>query len=796
MQSTVAVILMGWLALFPRAFGQAYQWTTLAGNAGGEGISDGTGSAAHFDGVLGLGTDKAGNFYLSNYYTNTIKKMTPDGKVTTLAGMAVADGSLAAPLFNDPVGVATDSKGNVYVANNDNETISKITSDGETTVFAGMAVVIGDKDGKGAKARFNLPSGIVVDKADNLYVTDSDNATIRKITPAGKVTTFAGKSGVTDPVDGTRATARFSFPTAIAMDQQGNLYVADGYTCIRKITPAGVVTTLAGDPSSGGYQDGMGSGALFSNPTGLACDAAGNVYVADLGSETIRKVTPDGVVSTVAGEAWMQDEKDGVGSGAHFAAPYSVCMGNDGALYVGEDSTLRRVALDGTVTTVAGSVSIEGSADGSAANATFNSPLGLAVDGDGSSYVINENAVRKIAPDGTTITFAGKADSSGITDGSGTDARFNEPGDLVMDSHGNIYVADSGNQRIRKISPDGQVTTLKDESDQPLTFPSPLSSVAVDGTGTLYVGAGEAVFKVVGEKTVSLLAGDEGVEGKVDGTGSAVQFDWPSGLAVDGNGNVFVADANNNVIRKITPDGVVSTVTVNSAGPFGSYIFDPRHLLVDASGNLFITSVQLVTEITAAGDLHTLGGMASDENLIGDGVGKEAQFDSPEGIAIGANGDLYIADSSRVVVGQPLSYQPDVIVATQYYGTAGDNDYNMTSQWYEWYESDLKGKQSETVTLEIQNDGTENDSFVLTAGAGNQKVRIKYFAGTTDVTSQIVTGTFQTATLAPNGVFFLQMKLTGKGANPGLLNNVLVKVVSATDASAVDAGVITAVGVK
>ena len=185
-----------------------------------------------------------------------------------------------------------------------NDTIRKITPAGVVTTFAGTAGQSGSADGTGAAARFTNPEGTAVDGAGNVYVADTFNDTIRKITPAGVVTTLAGTAGQGGSADGTGAAARFAFPTGVAVDGAGNVYVADtDNDTIRKITPAGVVTTLAGTAGQSGSADGTGAAARFNSPFGLAVDGAGNIYVADEDNDAIREITPAGVVSTLAGTA-------------------------------------------------------------------------------------------------------------------------------------------------------------------------------------------------------------------------------------------------------------------------------------------------------------------------------------------------------------------------------------------------------------------------------------------------------------------------------------------------------------
>jgi serine/threonine protein kinase, bacterial len=290
----------------------------FAGDIQASGSADGVGVAARFSGPLGVATDTAGNVYVADGENNTIRKITPAGVVTTLAGtvgvIGSADGTGAAASFHFPQGIATDSTGNVYVADFSNNTIRKITPAGVVTTLAGTApppslggphaVMGGSADGTGAAAGFNGPTGIATDSAGNLYVGDTNNQTIRKITPAGAVTTLAGTAHLLGSTDATGAAARFTLPQGVATDSAGNVYVADeGNSIIRKITPAGVVTTLAGTAGVLGGTDATGAAASFRFPVGVSTDSAGNIYVADTGNHTIRKITPNGAVSTVVGVA-------------------------------------------------------------------------------------------------------------------------------------------------------------------------------------------------------------------------------------------------------------------------------------------------------------------------------------------------------------------------------------------------------------------------------------------------------------------------------------------------------------
>ena len=329
-------------------------------------------------------------------------------QISTYAGTAVsgdADGVGSAAQFSNPTSIAVDSSGNSYVVDCENQTIRKILPGGVVTTLAGSPGVAGSADGVGSAATFRFyyqeiilgefypveGGGIVADPAGNLYVADTGNCTIRKITPAGVVTTFAGTAGAAGSADGTGSTAQFRDPRGLALDAAGNLYVADsGNDTIRKITPAGVVTTLAGSPGVAGSANGMGSAATFGSPYGVAVDASGNVYVSEVGNNIIREITPLGQVSTLAGLAGTGASTDGIGSAARFLSPSALAIDAAGILVVadsGNDAIRLVEPATGVVTTAAGLPGSPGNADGAGSSARFDYPMGIAVDAAGNVAV-------------------------------------------------------------------------------------------------------------------------------------------------------------------------------------------------------------------------------------------------------------------------------------------------------------------------------------------------------------------------------------------------------------------------
>lgn len=315
---------------------------------------------------------------------------------------------------------------------------------GVVTTLAGL--YSGYAEGSGIEARFNFPYGVETDAEGNIYVADYYNHRIRKITPSGDVSTVVG-SGTPGNADGTSTTAQLNYPSDLEIDASGTMYIVDrGNHRIRKVSPSGTVTTLAG--SSAGYVDSTGTAARFYYPYNLVLDGSGNVYVTDFANDRIRKVSPAGVVTTFAGSTGGYAE--GTGTAAQFDGPYGIAIDAAGALYVGDSANqrIRKITSSGVVTTFAGSGSV-GDADGKGAAAQFNSPRGIALDTLGNVYVADysNHRVRKINPTGTVTTLAGS--TQGTAQGTGSAAQFNTPWDVTVDASGKVYVSER--HRIRKV---------------------------------------------------------------------------------------------------------------------------------------------------------------------------------------------------------------------------------------------------------------------------------------------------------------------------------------------------------
>lgn len=614
--------------------GSATTWTkslrVLAGNYGGSGSLDGPGNIARFGAPYCLDVDSAGNIFVTDRQNHTIRKMDANGVVSTIAGLSgvagTVDGTGSAARFNNPLGIAVDGAGNIYVTEISSYVIRKITPAGVVTTLAGSAGVSGSADGTGSAARFFSPAGIAVNTAGTvIYVSDSTNNTVRKITAAGVVTTLAGTAGASGSTDATGAAARFNAPIGLAMDTSDNAYVADRINqTIRKITPAGVVTTLAGLAGSSGSADGTGSAARFSAPYSLTVDSSGIVYVADSNNHTLRAITPSGVVTTIAGTAGSAGSVDGTGSAMRLNSPTDVAINSSGTLYVVETGNYQiRKITAGVLKTIAGTPMSMTSTDGTGRAAGFSSPAGIAVSASGTVYVAdtNNNTVRAVSPAGVVTTLAGLAGSAGSTNGTGSAARFSAPSGIAVDSLGNIFVSEKGNSDIRKITPAGVVTTF---------------------------------------------AGTTGSSGIVDGNGTAAKFNYPTGLAIDSSDNLYTVDRNAQTIRKITPAGDVTTFagTASSAGsadgtgsaarfnfPTGGVPITPISLSIDSSGNLYVPDGNNFTirKITPAQVVTTIAGQVGVSGTT-DGLAAAARFVLPIATAVDRAGNIYVLDRTNKVV--------------------------------------------------------------------------------------------------------------------------------------------------
>jgi sugar lactone lactonase YvrE len=665
--------------------------STLAGYAT-FGSQDGLAGTAKFLTAAGVAVDKSGNVYVADEYNHSIRKVSPSGFVTTYAGKlqteGTNDGAGSLARFAFPEGVAVDSAGNVYVADTGNDTIREITTNGTVSTIAGQIDNPGSSDGPATNgASFSHPAALAIDSSNNIYIVDQGNSTIRKLA-SGHVSTLAGQVGSLGASNGFGTNAQFSGPFGIAVDKSGNIYVADtGTNLVRFITPAGLVSTI-----------GTSADPAFDAPSGVVVDSSSNVYVTDSGNEVIRMISPGGTVSVYEGQLSSYGDGDGAfgSTAATFKSPWGIAIDTNGNLFVGDsgNGSIRKVTPGLTLSTIAGpdpSYGVEGPIDGSSFQARLFGPNGLAVDGASNVYVadLSDNCIRQIAPNGTVSTLAGSVDGSiGSADGTNTSSQFYYPSGLCVDKSTNIYVADYYNQTIRMITPDAThsnwVTTTIGGQPGVAAFNNGVgtNNTTFNYPAGIAVDAATNLYVADYENQVVRKMTKIGTNWSV--TTYASGFGNPSGIAVDSSTNVYMTDVGSNIVFVISPAGAVTAFATND-----SAIFDfPQGVTVDSLGDVFIgnTGANTILEITPGAKITTT--IAGNVNLFGgaDGQGSAALFEGPTGVALDSAGNVYIADygNNTVRKGVPATAQvAELVLGTSPSGlpiTLNGTNYPYTPQ--------------------------------------------------------------------------------------------------------------------
>jgi sugar lactone lactonase YvrE len=616
-----------------------------------------------------------------------------------------------------------------------------VTTGTVISTLAGKATLSGTADGTGTNAQFNNPFSVAVDLSGNIYVADTSNHTIRKVTTGGVVTTFAGQAGVSGSTDGTGSAARFFGPSGVAVDAAGDVYVADQFNhTIRVITPAGVVTTVAGAAGVNGFTDGTVANARFSFPSGVAVDGFGSVYVADTNNQTIRRFTINGFVSTMAGLAATTGTADGTGTAARFNSPSSVAVDASGNVYVADTSndTIRKITQAGVVTTLAGGAGLAGTLDGTGVAARFSRPSGVAVDSLANVYVADtfNSTIRKITSAGVVTTLAGLGGASGTTDAIGSAARFSQPRGIAVDSAGNIYIADTGNHTIRR---SGTVTA-------PQIQTQPLSTSIAPG--------GNATFTVVttGAPTPTLFqwqrqpAGTTGFVNLTEGapyTGTNTATLTVTGVTAAMQGDQFQVTVGN----LISPDALSSAVTLNAvvAAPvFTSgtsatvQATTTLSVTIAATGNPTPTfsSTALPSWLTFNGTTGALAGTPPDTT----GSPITITFTASNGISVN---QTFILTVTPAVVAPSITTAPVGVAVNQGQSTTLSVTASGTTPLsYQWSHNgaSINGATSATVTL----------SNVQPADAGTYTVTVSNVAGSVVSTgAQLIVNTTPAFTSQP-----------------------------------------------
>jgi sugar lactone lactonase YvrE len=636
--------------------------STVAGGFEGNG---GPATSAGLIGPEAIAVDKKDRLYIGEQFTCQIRRVNADGVIRRFAGLNVCgfsgDGGPADDAeFTTITAMAFDRHGNLLLADSGNARIRKIDINGRVTTIAGNGLFANSGNGGPAtQASIGSVSGITTDSENRIYFSSDSNSVVRMVDNTGIIHAVAGNGIQGFSGDGGPATsAQLSAPQGVAVDSNGNLYIADEFNNrVRMVDPSGVITTLAATsssvtdptglvlrgntlyistfanlmwavdlptqlinpiagsvpPVSGGFNgDGLPALAtMFYQPSGMAFDSAGNLLVADAGNDRVRKIDPNQIVSTVAG-------------------------GN-----LGDDGPARKASL----------------------NSGFD--VHLALDAEGDVYVADpgNNRIRKVAPDGTITTVAGNGFSGYSGDGGpATSAMLNHPNSVTVDNQGNVFVADSGNGVIRKVATTGVISTFAKPS--PFGFISTVTiGLAIDKNGNLYSTDGfSVVYKTDPSGNSTIFAGKQFQLGftATDGIpASQALLDFPSGLAVDQDGNVYIVEWLGQRVRKVDTNGIISTVAgtgvqgfSGDGGPATSaQLALPFDVGVDRQGNLYIADFQndRIRKIDASGVIQTIAGTGR-FGFNGNHLPATSANITPTGIAVKPNGTVFFTDEAKSLV--------------------------------------------------------------------------------------------------------------------------------------------------
>jgi uncharacterized protein (TIGR03437 family) len=826
---TTVLLLVTCVCFLDNAWCQRYTISTLAGTA--RLLDGGPAIAAPLRSPIAVAVDAQGNLYIADQADNRIRKVDLTGTISTYAGTGVPgfSGDLGPAMsaeLNSPTGIALDSKGNMYVADAGNFVIRRIAADGTINTVAGNGHpnYAGD-NGPAISAQID-PVAIAVDSHGNLYIADGLNYRIRKIDANGIITTIAGTGNAGNMGDGGPAmSAWLGFVTDLAVDNAGNVYIADYYNAeVREIDTTGMITDFAGGPLANMLQDGIPATTALILPDGVAFDGSGSLYISDtdvFNTEVRRVDLSSGIIYPVAGTGEIGNSGDGgVAISAELGFPTGLAI-QGGAVYFADESNARvRKVANNIINTVAGTgigdngpatnaflnfpqgVAIDGSGNvlvadtGNAEAREFKAggnvksvgelqggrPAGAAVDNAGNFYVTDEKPtfpsalaqLLKIQPDGTTTLIAGNGpDGFSGDEGPATLAVLNAPHGVAVDAAGNIYVADRGNHRVRKVDTSGQINTIAGNGKAEFSGDNGLATsagmdpfdVAVDSAGDVFVAdqLNNRIREIAPNNTITTVVGT-GLPGYSGDGGSAAgaQLKLPAGIALDSAGNIYIADEGNARVRRVNASGLITTIAGNgtltpSAGDGGPAIgaqMNPIGIAVDAAGNVYVADSfndrvrMLAPQTVRPGSMSIVSG-----NDQGGTVGT----------SLAAPLVLEITDSSGAgIPGEVVNFMvsPEGAATVNPSPAITLNDGTVTAMV-------TLGSNTGPITITAQSFGVSNISFSITAKASNSP---------SIATSGVVSAGLSNphvAVLSPNAIvsiFGTNFAPSGTAAKGGVVN--------------------------
>lgn len=654
--------------------------TTFDGYTGDGGLA----IEARLNRPAGLALDGSGNLYIADTWNHVIRLVDHSGRIRTVAGSGAegyaGDGGPALQAkFLFPAGLALDSHGDLYIADEQTNRIRRIGSDGIITTFAGTGQRGFSGDGGAATAaRLSGPGSMVFDASGVLFFTDDFNNGVRKITPDGVISTLA-------------RFGQFDRPAGIAIGRTGDIYVAlRGGDRVVRIEKSGTVATFAGDGVIRGNSgmDAPGDGgpavsASIPHPTALAFDHNGHLLIA---AGRLRQVDKDGIVETIpGGRRESVVGPNGALLPVRFGDPQAMVVGGEGDIFVADTYAHRvlRTTPTGATTVVAGLASLPSEKEGGPVEfAQLFNPWGIATAPTGELFIADtgRNRILHVGQDGHFMTVAGKGLSIVRIEGSGPPPQFSgdggpadkadldEPNGVAVDAQGNIYISDSLNNRIRKITTNGEIQTIAGNGQagfsgdgEPAitaTLAHPMG-LAVDASGNIYIADREnnRIRKISPDGIITTVIGNGEKAMSGEGLALSVTLNFPHGVALDTKGTLYVADTFNHRILRLDPDGIVRQVAGSGRQEFTgdegpavkAGLGAPDSLAIDARGNVYIAARAnwRIRKITTDGIIHTIAGN-NQSGFHGDGGPAVEAPVFPTGVAVGPDGVIYLTDHNRI----------------------------------------------------------------------------------------------------------------------------------------------------
>ena len=586
---------------------------------------------------------------------------------TLIGGPLVTEGaSVLNAVLRYPVAVASDSAGNMFVADREDNRIWKVDAAGAITAYAGNGATgyAGDNE-PAVQATLNHPAGVALDAAGSVYICDTGNNVVRRVGTDGTITTVAGNGTAGHTGDNGPARKAQIAALAIALDPAGNLLISEGYRVRQVLATTGNITTIAGTSTSGYSGDaGQATKAKLTNITGIAVDANGIIYLADTGAYVIRYIDTKGVIRTIAGYGYSGESGDGNAPTSAKIVPDAIAVNPAGTvIYTANSSvgTVRRIDLSvSTVSLVAGTYFVAGfQGDGQdAGSALLWGPSCLTFDSSNNLLVcdsINQRIRRISAVDNRISTVAG----------SSADTVLNHPQAITLDHRGDIYIADTGNNAVKQLQHEsGGFTSLEKNSLRP-------EGIATDSNGNLYITSQDYFLYKFTNPQWTVVAGN-GTDANSGDGGSAywAQFGRLTSLTMDRSANLYIADYENHVIRKIDSKGTITLVAGSGSvtatgdnGPATSAGLDAFDVAADSAGNVYVAdrANHRVRRVSPNGIITTIAGSGTAGFAGDNGLATQANLNSPTGVAIDSAGNIYIADNGNARI---RLVTPDGVIQT------------------------------------------------------------------------------------------------------------------------------------